>query len=121
MDNEHDARTTLDRRDFFKTAGAGLTAAAVMMTPREAALAQEAAQKAALDRIATNTYPIRPLFKSRFTAARPPEARRRTAAPIAPTAKPRPRRWRRTPTPPARSPWPTPPPPRAPTCPTPSR
>ena len=42
----------------------GVTAAAVMMTPREAALAQEAAQKAALDRIAANTYPIRPLFKS---------------------------------------------------------
>jgi Xylose isomerase-like TIM barrel len=68
----------LHRRDFFKTAGAGLTAAAVMMTPREAAQAQEAAHKAALDRIAANSYPIRTLFKSRMptggggqTAARP--------------------------------------------------
>lgn len=65
MDNEQKHGGALDRRDFFKTAGAGLTAAAVMMTPREAALAQEAAQKAALDRIAGNSYPIRTLFKTR--------------------------------------------------------
>jgi len=71
MDNRHDTPTTLDRRHFFKAASAGLTAAAVMMTPREAALAQEAAQKNALDRIAANTYPIRPLFKSRFPAGGP--------------------------------------------------
>jgi hypothetical protein len=55
----------LNRRDFFRTAGAGVAAATVMMTPREAAQAQAAAQKAALDRIASNSYPIRPLFKSR--------------------------------------------------------
>jgi sugar phosphate isomerase/epimerase len=78
MADEHEARTTLDRRNFFKAAGAGLTAAAVIMTPREAALAQEAAHKAALDRIAANTYPIRPLFKSRFTPAQA-EAMRRNA------------------------------------------
>ena len=40
-----------------------------MLTPREAALAQEAKRKAALDRIASNTYPIRPLFKSRVRPA----------------------------------------------------
>lgn len=63
---------SLDRRDFFKAAGAGVTAAAIMMTPREAALAQEAAQKAAYDRIAANTYPIRQLFKQRpFGGPRP--------------------------------------------------
>jgi sugar phosphate isomerase/epimerase len=56
----------VDRRDFFKTTGAGVTAAAVMLTPREAAQAQEAAQKAALDRIASNSYPIRVLFKTRM-------------------------------------------------------
>jgi sugar phosphate isomerase/epimerase len=71
MDNHPDTRPTLDRRHFFKAASAGLTAAAVMMTPREAALAQEAAQRNALDRIAANTYPIRPLFKSRFPAGGP--------------------------------------------------
>ncbi len=58
-------KDTLNRRDFFKTAGAGVAAAAVIMTPREAAQAQAAAEKAALDRIASNSYPIRPLFKQR--------------------------------------------------------
>jgi hypothetical protein len=62
MDNEQNGRLALDRRNFFKAAGAGVTAVAVMLTPREAALAQEAAHKGALDRIAANTYPIRPLF-----------------------------------------------------------
>jgi sugar phosphate isomerase/epimerase len=66
----------LDRRNFFKTAGAGVTAAALMMTPREAAQAaaqaQEAARKAAVDRIAANTYPIRSIFKQRpFGGPRP--------------------------------------------------
>jgi sugar phosphate isomerase/epimerase len=65
FDEGHMARDTLNRRDFFKTAGAGVVATSVMMTPREAALAQDAAQKAALDRIASNSYPIRPLFKQR--------------------------------------------------------
>jgi sugar phosphate isomerase/epimerase len=61
-------RDTLNRRDFFKAAGVGAAAATVLITPREAALAQEAAQKAALDRIASNSYPIRPLFKQRPVA-----------------------------------------------------
>jgi sugar phosphate isomerase/epimerase len=65
MDNSN--RGALDRRTFFKAAGAGITAAAVM-TPREAALAQDAAEKSVLERIAANTYPIRPLFKSRRSA-----------------------------------------------------
>jgi sugar phosphate isomerase/epimerase len=61
----------MDRRDFFKATGAGLSAAAVIMSPREAALAQETAHKAALDRIASNSYPIRVLFKSRVYPAGP--------------------------------------------------
>jgi sugar phosphate isomerase/epimerase len=59
----------MDRRDFFKTASAGVAAAATVLTPREAAAAQEAAQKAALDRIASNSYPIRVLFKTRANPA----------------------------------------------------
>ena len=97
MADEHDARTTLDRRNFFKTAGAGLTAAAVMMTPREAAAAAEAAQKAALDRIAANTYPIRPLFKIAVSGWRARASGRRRRS-----SRSRSRgggRWRRTPTP----------------------
>ena len=63
----------IDRRNFFKTAGAGLAAAA-LASPLDAAAAQEAAQKAALERIASNTYPIRPLFKQRPRPAGAPPA-----------------------------------------------
>ena len=62
-----DVTTTVDRRDFFKIAGAGV-AAASMLTAREAQAAQEAMQKAALDRIASNSYPIRSCFKTRPVA-----------------------------------------------------
>ncbi len=62
-----DVKTTVDRRDFFKIAGAGV-AAASMLTTREAQAAQEAAQKAAFDRIASNSYPIRSCFKTRPVA-----------------------------------------------------
>lgn len=55
----------MDRRDFLKATGAGLTAAAVVMTPRETAAAQAAAEKARLDRIAGCSWPIRSLFKTR--------------------------------------------------------
>ncbi len=55
----------MDRRDFLKTAGAGVTAATVMMTPREAAAAQAAAEKARFDRMAGCSWPIRSLFKTR--------------------------------------------------------
>jgi sugar phosphate isomerase/epimerase len=68
MANPHDHRP-LNRRNFLRTTGAGVTAAAVMLTPREAALAQAAAQQGALERIAANTYPIRPLFKGRGNPA----------------------------------------------------
>jgi sugar phosphate isomerase/epimerase len=78
MDN--DRHSDIDRRDFFRTAGAGLTAAAVMLTPAEPVRAQEAAHKAALERIAGNSYPIRPLFKSRFSRGdAAAEAKRREA------------------------------------------
>jgi sugar phosphate isomerase/epimerase len=61
----------LDRRGFFKTAGAGLTAAAsVMLTPREQAMAQAQAEKDRLSRIASCSYPIRSIFKSRAGGGR---------------------------------------------------
>src|SRR5262245_11579874 len=60
----------LGRRDFFKAASAGLATAGVLMTPREAALAQAAAEKARLDRLAGCTWPIRSLFKTRQQAGR---------------------------------------------------
>jgi sugar phosphate isomerase/epimerase len=60
----------VDRREFFKTAGAGLTAATIMMTPREAAFAQAQAEKNRLDRIAACSYPIRYIFKNRAGGGR---------------------------------------------------
>ncbi len=67
--HEHD-KNGVDRREFFKTAGAGLTAATLMMTPREAALAQAQAEKNRLDRIAACSYPIRYIFKNRAGGGR---------------------------------------------------
>jgi sugar phosphate isomerase/epimerase len=60
----------MDRRDFLRTTGAGVTAAAIAMTPREQALAQSAAEKARLDRIAGCSWPIRSLFRTRQQAGR---------------------------------------------------
>jgi sugar phosphate isomerase/epimerase len=60
----------LDRRDFFKTAGAGLTAAGLMLTPRERLIAQERVEKDRLARIASNSYPIRYIFKQRAGGGR---------------------------------------------------
>jgi sugar phosphate isomerase/epimerase len=59
----------MDRRGFLKTAGAGLTAAGVLLTPAERARAETtaeaeaSAEKARLDRIASCSYPIRYIFK----------------------------------------------------------
>jgi sugar phosphate isomerase/epimerase len=61
MDTRHD----IGRRDFFKTAGIGVAAAATSLRPRDGEAAQEAVKQAALDRIASNSYPIRTLFKLR--------------------------------------------------------
>ena len=55
----------LDRRNFFKTAGAGLTAAGLMLAPGQGAAAQATAEKDRLARIASNSYPIRWIFKTR--------------------------------------------------------
>jgi hypothetical protein len=62
----------VDRRDFFKAAGAGLTAAAagVMLTPREQLMAQAQVEKDRLSRIASCSYPIRYIFKNRAGAGR---------------------------------------------------
>jgi sugar phosphate isomerase/epimerase len=82
--------TAMDRRDFLKTAGAGVTAATAMLTPRERALAQSVSEKARLDRIAGCSWPIRSLFKTRGAQGRggggatPPPP----AAPVPPPVTP---------------------------------
>ena len=53
------------RRDFLKIAGAGLTASGLPMTAPERARAQGAADRARQERIASCTWPIRQLFKTR--------------------------------------------------------
>jgi len=72
----------MDRRDFFRTAGAGLAAAGVALTPDEAEArlrspdagsplasssqaSQTTSEKARLARIASCSYPIRYIFKTR--------------------------------------------------------
>ena len=64
-------RNDVGRRDFFKATTASLTAAGLALSREDVARAQEAARKAALDRIASNSWPIRPLFKQRPMPARP--------------------------------------------------
>jgi len=64
------------RRDFLKTATAGLGAAGIVLSPRERALAQFRDDKNRLDRIASCSWPIRYIFKSRQrpAGATPPAA-----------------------------------------------
>jgi hypothetical protein len=65
MNSNNNSPPELDRRAFLRTAGGGLGTAALLMTPREAALAQALSEKGKLDRIASNSYPVRSLFKRR--------------------------------------------------------
>jgi sugar phosphate isomerase/epimerase len=55
----------IDRRNFIRVAGAGLTAAGVALTPAERALAQFKTDRDRLDRLASCTWPIRSIFKTR--------------------------------------------------------
>ena len=69
--NAPDTPGAVGRRDFFKAATAGMTTAAVLLSERDTVRAQEATHKAALERIASNSWPIRPLFKQRAMPPRP--------------------------------------------------
>ena len=70
MSDDKNDPSTVGRRDFFRVASAGLTAAGVLLTPRERAVAQGVAEKARLERIAGCSWPIRQLFKTRQPAGR---------------------------------------------------
>jgi sugar phosphate isomerase/epimerase len=66
MTNEKSKREmNPDRREFFKTAGAGLTAAGLLLSQAKPAAAALMTEKDKLDRIATNTWPIRYIFNTR--------------------------------------------------------
>ena len=66
----HSEAGIIDRRDFFKTAGAGLAAASLALTSGEPASAQGLVEKDRLARIASCSYPIRYIFKNRGGAGR---------------------------------------------------
>ena len=70
MDDKNGNGAALDRRGFFKAAGAGLTVAGLLLTPQEEAKAQAETEKNNLNRIASNTYGVRNLFKTRAFAGR---------------------------------------------------
>src|SRR5262245_64526050 len=88
-EHRNDDASTLHRRDFLKAAGGGLTVAGLLVTNGEPALAQGAADKARLDRIASCTWPIRQLFKTRGGGGRgnaPLSLRAGSVAPPSPAA-----------------------------------
>src|SRR5262245_40995953 len=60
----------MDRRNFLRSAGAGLAAAGTVLTRQEQAIAQRLAAQARLGRPAPCSYPLRTLFKSRQGAGR---------------------------------------------------
>ena len=66
-------RNTRDtgRRDFLRTAGAGLAAAGALASSAGTAVAGALTEKEKLARIASNTWPARSLFKRR-PGGRPP-------------------------------------------------
>lgn len=59
-----DQRTSSDRRGFFKTAAA--LGSGVLLATQQSSVARPLTEKEKLDRIASNTWPIRYLFKSRM-------------------------------------------------------
>src|SRR3954471_9152338 len=65
MRDESRVGAGVDRREFFKATSAGLAAAAVAVNPRHQAISQSRADKNKFDRIASCSYPIRYIFKSR--------------------------------------------------------
>ncbi|MCX6628883.1 MAG: TIM barrel protein [Candidatus Solibacter sp.] len=62
----------VDRRGFLKTAGAGVGAAGLALGTAGAAQASPLTEKEKLARIASNTWPIRNIFKSRTGFGRNP-------------------------------------------------
>jgi sugar phosphate isomerase/epimerase len=68
--DEPETEKGIDRRNFIRVAGAGLTAAGVALTPAERAIAQFKTDKDRFERIASCTWPIRSIFKQRAGAGR---------------------------------------------------
>ena len=67
MDQEYRRDLSPNRRGFLKTTGAGIGAAGLSLAPAGQAAARALSEKDKLARIASNTWPIRHIFKSRTT------------------------------------------------------
>jgi sugar phosphate isomerase/epimerase len=67
MDETNRKPTNPSRRGFIRSTGAGLAAAAAMSTAAVKTAALPLSEKEKLARIASNTYPVRSLFKTRST------------------------------------------------------
>ena len=61
----HDTESTIHRRDFFRATGVGIAAAGLALSPAREAQAQFHTEQDRLARIASNTWPIRSIFKQR--------------------------------------------------------
>ena len=71
MNREHAG--SFDRRRFFQTAGAGIGAAGLALAPAQQAVASPLTEKEKLARLASNTWPLRYLFKSRMSFGTSPK------------------------------------------------
>jgi sugar phosphate isomerase/epimerase len=85
MDEQQNDKA-IDRRNFIRVAGAGITAAGVALTPAERTLAQFRTDKDRFDRLASCTWPIRSIFKARAAAGRGAGTGRGAAAGGTPSA-----------------------------------
>ena len=65
MDSIVPDRHQIDRRNFLRSAGAGLAVAGTVLTGHAGAAAQSLAERARLDRLASCSYPLRSLFRTR--------------------------------------------------------
>jgi sugar phosphate isomerase/epimerase len=74
MDQKLGSDLKLDRRDFFKATGAGLGATGLALLPAQQAAAGPLTEKEKLARIASNTWPLRYIFKSRMGFGTNPRA-----------------------------------------------
>src|SRR5450432_4534663 len=66
MDQEQGSGPHLDRRNFLKATGAGIGATGLALAPARQAAASPLTEKEKLARIASNTWPLRYIFKSRM-------------------------------------------------------
>ena len=80
--SEHDRTAAgVDRRGFFQAAGAGLAAAGLVLAPHDQAAAAAWSEKDKLARIASCSWPIRYIFKTRPFAGRGAQPGARGAVP----------------------------------------